>query len=82
MRDLFKQGCSISQASSMTGISYEKVKHQRRKWGTERSGDISGNPVPEAWKKPLCECYPREIFAYLKHLGYKGVLEYVQKVEI
>lgn len=40
------------------------------------------NVENEACQKPLCQCQPREIFDYLRHLGYEGELTYKRKVTI
>ena len=36
----------------------------------------------EKWSKPLNQCQPREIFAYLKTLGYGGDLIYTKRIRL
>ena len=39
-------------------------------------------PQPDTWSKPLNQCHPREIFDYLKSIGYSGDLIYTKKITI
>lgn len=42
-------------------------------------GGDNRNVEVEAWQKPLCQCQPREIFDFLRHLGYEGELTINEK---
>lgn len=69
----------------MTGINYWSVRNiwdaakQDKKSATSINEEIF---IRETWKKPLHECQPREIFDYLRSIGYKGELEYTMKIKI
>lgn len=69
------QGCTMKMIADEVGMSQGNIskilcKHADR------------NVENEAWQKPLCQCQPREIFDYLRHLGYEGKLTYKREVTI
>lgn len=69
------QGCTTKMIADEVGMSQGYISKILRK---------HANPTAqnEAWQKPLCQCQPREIFEYLRHLGYEGKLTYKREVTI
>ena len=70
-----QQGCTMQQIADEVGMTQGYISRLLRKHA-DPTADI------EAWQKPLCQCQPREIFDYLRHLGYEGELTYKRKVTI
>lgn len=82
--DLHKKGKSYRLIADLTGIHpstvYRIITPKRKKSSMTPKNDIGF--IRDAWKKPLHECQPREIFDYLRSLGYKGELECLMRVKI
>ena len=72
---LRKEGHTFKKIAEMVGISEASaLRICKRNTKTDK--------MTPAYQKPLCECLPREIFAYLRTLGYEGELTIKQKVII
>lgn len=72
---LRKEGHTFKKIGEMVGISEASaLRICKRNTKTDK--------MTPAYQKPLCECHPREIFAYLRTLGYEGELTIKQKVII
>lgn len=72
---LRKEGHTFKKIGEMVGISEVlALRICKRNTKTDK--------MTPAYQKSLCECYPREIFAYLRHLGYKGELTLTTKQTI
>lgn len=71
------QGCTMKQIADEVGMSQGHISKILRKHAS-----TTPNAENEAWQKPLCQCQPREIFEYLRHLGYEGKLTYKREVTI
>lgn len=69
------QGCTTKMIADEVGMSQDHISKILRKHADR-------NVENEAWQKPLCQCQPREIFEYLRHLGYEGKLTYKREVTI
>lgn len=69
------QGCTMKMIADEVGMSQGHISKILRK-------HTDPNAENEAWQKPLCQCQPREIFEYLRHLGYEGKLTYKREVTI
>lgn len=69
------QGCTTKMIADEVGMSQGDISKILRKHADR-------NVENEAWQKPLCQCQPREIFEYLRHLGYEGKLTYKREVTI
>lgn len=88
---MYKDGWLVTEIAEATGV----CKHTVCRWANDNglrrlkerhhkeTQDQQVTPKTNAtYNKPLCECHPREIFAYLRTLGYKGELRFTQKIEI
>ena len=75
VKALRQQGCTMQQIADEVGMSQGNISKILRK-------RTDPNAENEAWQKPLCQCQPREIFDYLRHLGYEGKLTYKREVTI
>lgn len=75
IKALRAQGCTTKMIADEVGMSQGHISKILRKHADR-------NVENEAWQKPLCQCQPREIFEYLRHLGYEGELTYKRKVII
>lgn len=75
IKALRQQGCTMQQIADEVGMTIGNIYKILRKHADH-------NAEVEAWQKPLCQCQPREIFDYLRHLGYEGELTYKRKVTI
>lgn len=77
VKALRQQGCTTKMIADEVGMSQGNIsKILRKHASTPPNADI------QAWQKPLCQCQPREIFDYLRHLGYEGKLTYKREVTI
>lgn len=70
------QGCTTKMIADEVGMSQGNISKILRKHASTPNAEV------EAWQKPLCQCQPREIFDYLRHLGYEGKLTYKREVTI
>lgn len=70
-----QQGYNTTQIADEVGMTKGSIYKILRKHA-DPTAEI------EAWQKPLCQCQPREIFDYLRHLGYEGKLTYKREVTI
>ena len=75
IKALRQQGCTMQKIADEVGMSQGYISKILRK-------RTDPNAENEAWQKPLCQCQPREIFDYLRHLGYEGELTYKREVTI
>ena len=75
IKALRQQGHTMQQIADEVGMTRGNIYKILRKH-TDPNAEV------EAWQKPLCQCQPREIFDYLRHLGYEGELTYKRKVTI
>ncbi len=75
VKALRQQGCTMQQIADEVGMTRGSIAKILRKHADR-------NVENEAWQKPLCQCQPREIFDYLRHLGYEGKLTYKREVTI
>lgn len=69
------QGCTTMMIADEVGMSQGNISKILRKHANH-------NVENEAWQKPLCQCQPREVFEYLRHIGYEGKLTYKREVTI
>lgn len=89
---LKKEGYTHKEISEITGVNAWSVKNiitrngltkpQQAKKSNPTGDTKSDILIRDAWKKPLHECHPREIFDYLRSIGYRGELEYTFKIKI
>jgi len=70
-----QQGCTTTQIADEVGMTQGYISRFLRKHADPTAEN-------EAWQKPLCQYKPREIFDYLRHLGYEGKLTYKREVTI
>lgn len=77
VKALRQQGCTMQQIADEVGMTQGYISRLLRKHAS-----TPPNAEIEAWQKPLCQCQPREIFDYLRHLGYEGELTFKRKVTI
>ena len=75
IKALRQQGCTMQQIADEVGMTQSYISRLLRKHADPTAEN-------EAWQKPLCQCQPREIFDYLRHLGYEGKLTYKREVTI
>lgn len=75
IKALRQQGYATQQIADEVGMSKGNISKILRK-------HADPNAENEALQKPLCQCLPREIFEYLRHLGYEGKLTYKREVTI
>lgn len=75
IKNMRQQGYTTTQIADEVGMSQGNISKILRK----HSDPTAEN---EAWQKPLCQCQPREIFDYLRHLGYEGKLTYKRELTI
>lgn len=72
IKALRQQGHTMQQIADEVGMTQGYISRLLRKQADPTAEN-------EAWQKPLCQCQPREIFDFLRHLGYEG---YKRKVTI
>lgn len=77
IKALRQQGYTTTQIADEVGMTQGHISRLLRKHASTHT-----NAEIEAWQKPLCQCQPREIFEYLRHLGYEGELTFKRKVTI
>lgn len=75
IKALRQQGYTMQQIADKVGVTQGYISRLLSKHADPSAEN-------EAWQKPLCQCQPREIFEYLRHLGYEGELTYKRKVTI
>ena len=73
---LKKEGMKQCKIAELIGTAESNVSRIVRQYREQ------SEPTPDVWSKPLNQCHPREIFDYLKSIGYSGDLIYSKKVTI
>ena len=76
-----KEGTTQKEIAELVGTTQGCVSRVIKKYCRQQE-PTSSEPAPDAWSKPLNQCHPREIFDYLRSLGYSGDLLYTKKVTI
>lgn len=75
IKALRQEGHTMQQIADEVGMTQGYISRLLRKHADPSAEN-------ETWQKPLCQCQPREIFEYLRHLGYEGKLTYKREVII
>ncbi len=76
-----KEGTTQKKIAELVGVTQGCVSRVIKKY-CRQPEQTQPDPAPDAWSKPLNQCHPREIFDYLRSLGYSGDLLYTKKVTI
>lgn len=83
--EMRKSGMKRTQIAELVGISGWTVGKILREQGMTRNWEKAtktGNTSIPAHLKGLEAYKPREIFAYLRFLGYRGKLNFTQEIEL
>lgn len=76
-----KEGKTQNEIAGLVGVTQGSVSRVIKKYCRQQE-QTQPEQTPDAWSKPLNQCHPREIFDYLRSLGYSGDLIYTKKVTI
>ena len=64
-----KEGTPQKKIAELVGVSQACVSKTIKRYNRQPE-QTQPEPAPDAWSKPLNQCHPREIFDYLRSLGY------------